>query len=300
MAKTGWTPYPYTPSLAAAVVAFILFVVATVVITGQFFAALYSKKASRKSIRLVLTITPFIIGGLAEVVGYLGRIIYLGDLQVLPPYVMQSVLLWIAPALFAGTLYMTFEGVIMRTGCTDHLIIPIKWLTKLFVSGHLLSLFMQCSGGGLIVASKSKVGATLTIIGLFVHIAFFGFFIIVMAIFQNRVSRKPSCLSLAFRYEPSTLRNWQMILRTTFACSALVFVPSVVRAIDNLQGFEGYIFSHEPFLYTLDALPMLLNMVILSVQNLSLYYVAIYLSNDDIFSDKEIFSSNYQVRQNDI
>ena len=64
----------------------------------------------------------------------------------LGPYIMQSILLLVAPALFAASIYMVLGRIILVTDGERHSVIRIKWLAKIFVSGEIIS-FMTQSGG---------------------------------------------------------------------------------------------------------------------------------------------------------
>jgi hypothetical protein len=62
------------------------------------------------------------------------------------PYIMQSVLLLVAPALFAASIYMELGRIVLMVDGDRHLFIRRTWLTKLFVAGDVLSFLMQSSG----------------------------------------------------------------------------------------------------------------------------------------------------------
>lgn len=64
----------------------------------------------------------------------------------LGPYIMQSLLILIAPALMAASIYMILGRIILLTDGEHHALIKRKWLTKTFVAGDVLSLLMQSSG----------------------------------------------------------------------------------------------------------------------------------------------------------
>lgn len=64
----------------------------------------------------------------------------------LGPYIIQNVLLLIAPALMAASIYMILGRIIMLTDGETHALIKRRWLTKAFVSGDVLSLLLQSSG----------------------------------------------------------------------------------------------------------------------------------------------------------
>lgn len=62
------------------------------------------------------------------------------------PYVMQSLLILLAPAFFAASIYMVLGRIIHLVDGEAHSIIRAKWLTKIFVGGDVLSFLAQSSG----------------------------------------------------------------------------------------------------------------------------------------------------------
>jgi hypothetical protein len=56
---------------------------------------------------------------------------------------MQSLLLLVAPALFAASIYIILGRIILLTDGEKHSLIRQKWLTKVFVAGDVLSFLMQ-------------------------------------------------------------------------------------------------------------------------------------------------------------
>lgn len=61
-------------------------------------------------------------------------------------FVLQSVLILVAPALFAASIYMELGRIIRMTDGASHSMVPLRWLTKIFVAGDVLSFLMQSSG----------------------------------------------------------------------------------------------------------------------------------------------------------
>lgn len=66
----------------------------------------------------------------------------------LAPYIMQNLVILLAPALMAASIYMILGWLILLTEGEHHAIIKRRWLTKIFVTGDVISLFMQGSGIG--------------------------------------------------------------------------------------------------------------------------------------------------------
>lgn len=83
-----------------------------------------------------------------EWIGYIGRA--LGHKETpnwtLGPYILQNILLLLAPALFAASIYMVLGRIIRITGGQAHSLIRCNWLTKVFVIGDVVSFLTQASG----------------------------------------------------------------------------------------------------------------------------------------------------------
>lgn len=58
---------------------------------------------------------------------------------------------------------------------------------------------------------------------------------------------------------------WRKHLVVLYVASVLIMVRSIFRVVEYLQGFDGYLLSHEPYLYVFDAVPMFAVMVIFNV-----------------------------------
>lgn len=88
----------------------------------------------------------FLIG---EIIGYIGRAIGAREnpgCWTLGPFVIQSLLILIAPALMAASIYMILGRIILLTGGEKCALIRQRWLTKVFVTGDVVSLWIQSSG----------------------------------------------------------------------------------------------------------------------------------------------------------
>lgn len=81
-----------------------------------------------------------------EVIGYVGRILSHRDVWSLSSYIMQSLLILIAPALFAASIYIILGRIIIMVDGERYSLIRQKWLTKIFVCGDVLSFLLQGAG----------------------------------------------------------------------------------------------------------------------------------------------------------
>jgi hypothetical protein len=144
--------YRYIPSTVAAIVFVVVFGLTTLAHVFQ----LIKKKT--------WYFTPLVVGGLCksrsglrprrhrwrdntvEVIGFIGRYLSHDDVWALGPFIMQSLLILLAPALFAASIYIILGRIILLVDGERYSLVRQKWLTKLFVTGDVLSFLMQGSG----------------------------------------------------------------------------------------------------------------------------------------------------------
>lgn len=62
------------------------------------------------------------------------------------PFLINSLLPLVAPALFAASIYMELGRLIIVLHAQQHSLIRVKWLTKIFVTGDVLSFLLQAGG----------------------------------------------------------------------------------------------------------------------------------------------------------
>lgn len=211
---------------------------------------------------------PFFIGCIFEAVGYVARAISASNKQTLVPFIIQSVLLLVAPALYAGSIYMLFGRLLRAMECQKLMLVSSRFGTAVFVTGDVFSFLLQSSGGGLMAKEDGrKIGTRLVIAGLIVQVVFFGFFIINELRFSVRAY--PVCPFFKQLTRKWLYFNWALLIS-----SVLIMVRSIVRLIEFVEGFDGFIISHEVFIFVFDALPMFLVIV--------LFCIALYFGN--IFS----------------
>jgi hypothetical protein len=175
---------------------------------------------------------------------------------------MQAILILVAPALYAASIYMVLARLIRAINAEHLSIVPVRWLTKIFVTGDVISFAMQAGGGGIQSAGTLELynlGEKIIIVGLFVQIVIFGFFVVTTITLHRRVVANPTPAALAEAVP------WTRHVYVLYSSSCLILVRSIFRVIEYLQGNGGYLISHEVFLYIFDALLMACVMAILGV-----------------------------------
>jgi hypothetical protein len=59
---------------------------------------------------------------------------------------VQTLLLLVAPALFAASVYMSLSRIITLADGEERALIKRRWLTKFFVGGDVVSFLLQMGG----------------------------------------------------------------------------------------------------------------------------------------------------------
>ncbi|KAH7104947.1 RTA1 like protein-domain-containing protein [Auriculariales sp. MPI-PUGE-AT-0066] len=249
----GFKFFHYDPSGPAAIVFKIMFLLSTLMGIVQM------------SRTRTWYLTPFLVGGALSTAGYVAR--YICSTQTpdwtLGPYLIQSLFLLVAPALFAASIYMELKRIIIVAQGEQLSPIPFRWLTKLFVGGDILSFLLQGGGGGLVAQKdqdKIKMGQNLIVGGLFVQLTFFAAFTLTAVLFQVRVRRHPTSVS-----QLRDLVPWRKHIYALYFMSILIFIRSVFRVIEYLQGYTGYLLVHEIYLYVFDSILMLFVCITMNV-----------------------------------
>jgi hypothetical protein len=168
---------------------------------------------------------------------------------------VQQVLLLVAPALFAASIYMELGKISDLVSGHDLLILPRRLITRTFVAGDVICFLMQAAGASLMANTNTDVrnkGSNIVVGGLFVQIIFFGGFVVTSLFFHRRALKKPDIQDMPYARH----------LFALYASSVLIFVRSIVRAAEFIQGFDGTVYTHEAYLYGFDAAPMFLCMVV--------------------------------------
>ncbi|TDZ48376.1 Protein RTM1 [Colletotrichum trifolii] len=247
-AESSFKLYHYDPTVAGAVIFVLLFLATTTLHLWQLFKS------------KCWFLLPMALGGILEFVGYAGRAKSGNESPewTLGPYIIQAILLLVAPALFAATIYMELGRIITVIDGEGHVMVRKEWMTKLFVTGDILSFILQGGGGGYQAAGSLEAlntGAKIIIVGLFVQLICFGFFIVLAVAFRRSINAAPTGRS-------NSSIPWRRHMNALYLGSLLIMVRSVFRAVEYLQGFDGYLLRHEVFLYIFDAVLMFLAMVL--------------------------------------
>ncbi|KAB8277429.1 RTA1 like protein-domain-containing protein [Aspergillus minisclerotigenes] len=238
----------YVPSKVAAIIGAIVFLILTLL-------QLWRIITQRKWFGLAI-----VTGGLFEVIGLAARAYSRDHLSETTPYIIQILLILLAPILFAASIYMFLGRLIYASGHPHLSFIRINWLTKIFVIGDVFCFFVQAAGAAKLVNAEtsSDIDAAQNIVlgGLGLQVAVFCVFALCAVVFHVRVSA-PRFRNLV----PPGLHLHAMLF-SLYASSLLITVRNAYRLVEYTQGNDGYLTTHEWPTYGLDIILMAIIMVI--------------------------------------
>jgi magnesium-transporting ATPase (P-type) len=119
-------------------------------------------------------------------------------------------------------------------------------------------------GGGIMASgtlSAMTTGEHITIGGLAVQLVFFTVFIVASSIFHYRIRKSPTEKSVS----RSRRMSWEFVMTGLYVASVLILIRSIFRLIEYAQGNDGYLISHEVFMYVFDSTLMFLAMIAMSI-----------------------------------
>ncbi|KAM0196147.1 hypothetical protein ACHAPI_006174 [Fusarium lateritium] len=174
---------------------------------------------------------------------------------------MQNGYILLAPALYAASMYMIL-GRLIRACHAHHLsAIPVRRITRVFVGGDIISFTIQASGGSMAMGSFSliKISRIVVVLGLFVQVIIFGFFIYISNVVHRRLLKSPTEI-----VQEDTI-PWKRYLYILYATSGIILVRGIFCIIEYIEGNNGFFISHKAFLYIFDAMLMAVVMTIFLV-----------------------------------
>ncbi|KAL1898894.1 hypothetical protein Sste5346_003305 [Sporothrix stenoceras] len=250
LAGGDYYAWKYLPSLPASIVFCVLFGILTIAHSYRLYVN-----------RLWFCI-PFVVGGILEIIGYAARAVCYYNTDKLGAYIVQNLCLLLPPALFSASIYMVLKRTILAVRGSHYSIIPVKWLTRLFVIGDVFTFWVQGGGGGLMASnSLANTGEKIVVGGLVLQVILFGLFCATAITFHYRFKTH----SVGAVSSSGAAIPWERILYMLYGSSVLIMVRSIFRVVEFAMGQNGYPLSHEWTLYVFDTVPMFIVMVIFFV-----------------------------------
>ncbi|OXV05515.1 hypothetical protein Egran_06717 [Elaphomyces granulatus] len=234
--------YGYVPSLAAGIVFCTLFGLSMVAHTFQF------------TWKRTWWCSVFAVGCLVEVLGWAGRTWssqcpYNGN-----AFLMQISTLIIAPTFFTAGVYVLLGRLIAILGRSSSMLSPTLYLW-IFCTCDVLSLVIQAVGGGMASiasnnGSDTKPGTDTMVAGILFQLGSITIFVFFAVDFIRRTMKQHVLHTMSRTVVPLLV---SMVLSIT-----CIYIRSIYRTIELLQGWKGFLITHEGYFIALDGAMMVL------------------------------------------
>ncbi|EXJ79695.1 hypothetical protein A1O3_07977 [Capronia epimyces CBS 606.96] len=239
--------YNYVPSFAPAVVFCVIYAIAMTINLGQFIR-------HRAWFWWVMN---FAIA--LELVGYIARAVSVKHLASRDVFIVQLVLILVAPAVMAAACYMSFGRVVVwviprEYQSARHLWVPARRVTPIFAGCDVLSFFVQVVGGSMIASgntpAKINRGRNVVLTGLALQLTTFGFFVV--AALRLLVLLRTRLRTIPLPQE----RNWPLFLVMVNVANVLILIRTTLRLVEYAMGNSNYLLNHEWYFYVFDSVLM--------------------------------------------
>ncbi|KAN0106627.1 RTA1 like protein [Hyaloscypha variabilis] len=185
--------------------------------------------------------------------GYAARYLSAKKPDSLPLYVAQTLLILLPPSLYAATIYMIYGRIVIFVNAPDASVIGPGKVTKIFVTGDVISFLIQAAGGAMLAqAGHEDLGKKVVLTGLFCQLLFFGFFLIIAIIFDRRMAKS----SMRYGIPKYGKYSWKALLRLLFVAATIIIARCCYRVVSFAGGSKGTLMSHEVWMYVGDTAPM--------------------------------------------
>ncbi|CBF76494.1 hypothetical protein AN4912.2 [Aspergillus nidulans FGSC A4] len=244
------TPYGYVPSLAAGIVFLVLFGLTMVGQTVQF------------AWKRTWWCAVFAVGSLTEVIGWAGRTWSAECPYNTNAFLMQITTLIIAPTFYTAGVYVLLGRFIELLGRDSSILSPRVYLI-IFVTCDIISLVVQAIGGGMAsVAAAQENGNTtpgtnIMVAGIIFQMASITVFVLCAADFVRR--------TLVRRLLQNYTKTIVPLLAAMVFSVLCIYVRSIYRTIELLEGWSGYLITTERFFIALDGSMMVLAVAIFNL-----------------------------------
>lgn len=108
-------------------------------------------------------------------------------------------------------------------------------------------------------------GSNIIMGGLIVQIVSFSVFVLVGVKFHVNMHKAGATVSDKSSQVLTKSAPWEKHLVTLYIGSSLILIRSIMRLIEYAQGNDGYLISHEVFLYSFDSVPMFFVMILFAI-----------------------------------
>ncbi|KAF8840084.1 hypothetical protein BDN67DRAFT_1053608, partial [Paxillus ammoniavirescens] len=180
------------------------------------------------------------------------RLHYRPDCEAI--FIAEYLLIVLSPCAFIAANYILFGRLSKHISCTDHVLLPVRRLTLIFVTSDFMTFMIQVIGGGMLVsASLSQVltGSHILLAGLVLQLASFLTFSFIYARFLYRVYTLERNVWERDKGQRWCLDRRALATALAISCTGILVIRSCYRVAELSKSFDGYLVMTEAFFYAL-------------------------------------------------
>ncbi|KAI0735120.1 RTA1-domain-containing protein [Earliella scabrosa] len=264
-------PYGYVPTLWVCITFIALFGVSTFAHTVQSFY-----------FRMRWLLPTASLAGIMEVIGWSARLWSSINPANHDPFIMQISVTIMAPSPLVGALFICFEKVLVRLGEQYSRLRP-QWYTRIFLTCDVISLITQGVGGGLAGSADSgdreqvDLGGNIMLGGIVFQMVSITVFVALMVeYFIRYMTDRPvrQLKNVAVDASVETLTppgrgelnmRMQLMILGIWLNTLFLFIRSVYRTIELIDGFDGKITQTQIYFNIFDGAMIVLAMYTLNL-----------------------------------
>ncbi|KAL5490531.1 hypothetical protein ACEPAI_5364 [Sanghuangporus weigelae] len=190
------------------------------------------------------------IGTLCFSVGFFIRYASAADTSNLGTFLFTQILMVISPAAFLAFNYIVYGRLIktFATGRNRYSLIRPEIVAKTFIISDVVTFCVQGGGGGLQGQDDTaNIGRIILLIGIIVQALSYVMFYFIL-IHSHRMFSKDD------KFDEYNF-PWRLVHVLHFS-SVFIIIRCAYRAVELVQGNNGYLLTHEIFFYMLDTIPL--------------------------------------------
>jgi len=199
-----------------------------------------------------------VIGGYTYVAGFGFRFLlhYMPDSEGV--YITEYLFIVLSPCAFIAANYILLGRLSTHLSCTEHVLLPVRRLTRIFLTSDITTCLIQAVGGSMGVIpspSVALIGSHIFLAGLVIQLASFLTFSCIYARFLHRICTLKRDVWERDKGQPWYL-DWRALAGAMFVSCIGILVRSCYRVAELSEGLQGHLATTEAFFYALDTLPL--------------------------------------------
>ncbi|KAG8927882.1 hypothetical protein FRC03_011467 [Tulasnella sp. 419] len=262
------SPYNYIPTTWVCALFIALFSLTAIGHLGQ---SLYYK--------IYWLIPTMVACALCETIGWSGRLWSSKNPALRDPFLMQITTTIIAPSFMTAAMFIILGQIISFVG-TEYSRLKPRTYSIIFITADVLALTIQAAGGGIASSAEdddphgAERGAQIMVGGIIVQMAAVTIYALLaleyfIRVYQNRPLRPRSPAADGPTFEKAAMSTVTPKIRLMIIGLAIstvfIYVRSVYRTIELLDGWNGSIISNQLLFNLLDGMPIVVAMFSLNV-----------------------------------